>query len=194
MKLLVNHELSEKSREVRLAIRTKVLADITDHFEKRTLSDDKFALFSAGLLDGDRDYCEKIRYKPSNPEFMTDEDLIEEEKKLKEMIKVIGEEKKFRKLAPKIKVFKNVVSFIERMDNLAVSYREEEDDDDLNLTPPKRSPKKRCSLLSSSSVRTVLSPEPSDPTGMTIVASSATAVRIADVVINEELMDEEEDN
>jgi hypothetical protein len=181
---------------VRLAIRTKVLADITDHFEKRTISDDKFALFSAGLLDDDREYCEKIRYKPSNPEFMTDEDLIEEEKKLKEMLKVIGEEKKFRKLAPKIKVFKNVVSFIERMDNLAVSYWEEEDDNDLNLTPPARShsPKKRCSLLSSSSVRTVLSPEPSDPTGMTIVASSATAVRIADVVINKELMGEEEDN
>jgi hypothetical protein len=39
----------------------------------------------------------------------------------------------------------------------------------------------------------VLTPESSDPTGITVVATSATAVRVAEVA-EEQQIDEEEDN
>lgn len=94
----MNHELHERTREERLAIRSKILADLTEHFEKRTLSDDKFKRFTTGLHDSDRDYCEKFRLPPSSPDFMTYEALVAEESKLLEMVDIIVEEKKFRDL------------------------------------------------------------------------------------------------
>ena len=187
LKTMVNHELKERTREEQLAIRTKIRALLADHDEKKTLSDDAFTVFAAELLDDDRDYCEKIRNPPSHPYFMTYEDLVAEEKKLQDMIGVIVEEKKYRDLQPKIKVYKNVVTFIERNNNLKQTYLD--DPFEYDLSPPKvaeyldQRKSRRLSTCSSSSVvhTEVLTNEPSDPTGMGIVATSATAVRIAEV-------------
>lgn len=105
---------------------------------------------------------------------MTYEDLKFEEKKLGNMLKVIANEKKLRNMAPTIKVFKNINHFINTMDIIVDSDKEDE------FSPPNRG-----FLYASSVVRTLLSPQPSDPTGMPIVASSATAVRIAEVEVEE---------
>jgi hypothetical protein len=191
LKTMVRHELEERSREEQLTIRTKTRALIDKHSDKKTLSDDAYIVFSAELLDNDREYCDKIRKPPSDPDFMTYEDLVEEEKKLKGMIDVIVEEKKNRKLEPKIKVFKNVVNFIERMNKITVTYREE-DDSRYGITPPVPGRRVGSTRSSSSVVRTVLTNEPSDPTGMPIVATSATAVRVAEVATDEAMGAEEE--
>ena len=56
------------------------------------------------------------------------------------------------------------------MDKLGASYGE-----DADITPTS-SPSKRRRVL-----RTLLGPEPGDPTGMSIVATAATAVRVGEV-------------
>ena len=193
LKTMVLYKLEERSREEQLTIRTKTRALIDKHFDKKTLSDDAYTVFSSELHNNDREYCDKIRKPPSDPDFMTYEDLVEEEKKLKGMIDVIVGGKKNRKLEPKIKVFKNVVNFIERMNKITVTYREE-DDGRYGITPPVPGRRVVSTRSSSSSVvRTVLTNEPSDPTGMPIVATSATAVRVAEVA-TDEAMDAEEEN
>ena len=89
LKTMVLYELEERSREEQLTIRTKTRALIDKHFDKKTLSDDAYTVFSSELHNNDREYCDKIRKPPSDPDFMTYEDLVEEEKKLKGMIDVI---------------------------------------------------------------------------------------------------------
>ncbi len=109
LKQLVNHELSEKTREERLSIMSVLRIELSKFSEEKTLSEDTFKKVTAGFLSHDVQYCEKFHYEPDHVDFMTDEDLIFEEKKLRKMIKLIKEEKKFRALAPKIMIFKNVV-------------------------------------------------------------------------------------
>ena len=60
--------------------------------------------------------------------------------------------------------------------------------EDTDITPPS-SASKRGRVL-----RTLLGPEPSDPTGMAIVATSATAVRMAEVTEVTEVGDEDADD
>ena len=85
------------------------------------------------------------------------------------------------------------MNFIERMNKITVTYREE-DDGRYGITPPVPGRRVVSTRSSSSSVvRTVLTNEPSDPTGIPIVATSATAVRVAEVA-TDEAMDAEEEN
>ena len=109
LKQLVNHELSEKTREERLSIRSVLRNELSKFSEEKTLSEDAFKKVTSGFLSHDLEYCEKMQYESDHIDFMTDEDLSFEEKKLRKMIKLIIDEKKFRAIAPKIKIFKNLV-------------------------------------------------------------------------------------
>ena len=73
------------------------------------------------------------------------------------------------------------------MDNIPDEFYQA-DDEDITPRPSKRL---RPSVSCSSVLRTVLTPEPSDPTGLTIVATSATAVRVAEAT---EVGDEDGDD
>ena len=61
------------------------------------------------------------------------------------------------------------------MDRFKVTYREETEDE--GITPPKP---------------LMVIPEPSDPTGMAIVATPATAVRVAEIADEEAAVADEE--
>ena len=111
LKQLVNHELSEKTREERISIRSVLLNELSKFSEQKTLSEDAFKKVTADFLSHDLQYCEKMQYQPDHFDFMTEEDLSFEEKKLRKMIKLIIDEKKFRAIAPKIKIFRNVVRY-----------------------------------------------------------------------------------
>ena len=186
LKTLVNHELREKTREERLSIKRKILDELAKESEKKILSDDGFKVSTAEFVLSDLQYCERMRLPQSDPESMTVGDLDFEKKKLEKMLAIIEEEKKFRALAPQIKVFKNVVSFINRMDNIPDEFYPTDDED----ITPRASKRPRPSASCSSVLRTVLTPEPSDPMGSSIVATSATAVRVAEVT-EEQQIDEE---
>ena len=189
LKTLVNHKLSQKTREERLSIKRRILDELAKDSQNKILSDDAFQLSTADFVVSDLQYCERMRFPQSNPEFMTVGDLDHEREKLLKMVAVIDEEKSFRAMAPQIKVFKNVVSFINRMDNIPDEFYQVDDED----ITPRASKRPRPSASCSSVLRTVLTPESSDPTGITVVATSATAVRVAEVA-EEQQIDEEEDN
>lgn len=191
LKLMVNEWLSEKAREERIAMKSAISSELSKYSEKKLLANDKFTKLTAGFTASDQEYCDKMRVDSSHYDFMTDEDLLFEEKKLQKMLAVIKQEKESRALAPKIKVFKNVVSFINRLDNIAESDNEDCTPPDHDNNPPRNRSPRRVSTSSSSSsssssysssvVRTILAREPSEPSGMSIVATPATAVRMADV-------------
>jgi hypothetical protein len=66
-------------------------------------------------------------------------------------------------------------SFIEKMDKVG-AYCE-----DTTITPPFPAISVEMPSKRRHGLRTILGPEPSDPTGMSIVATSATAVRVGEV-------------
>jgi hypothetical protein len=75
LKALVNDKLSRKTREERLSIKRKILDELAKDSQDKILSDDAFKLSTADFVVSDLQYCERMRFPQSNPEFMTVEDL-----------------------------------------------------------------------------------------------------------------------
>ena len=84
-------------------------------------AEQNFQLFRTGLLDSDREYIDKLKVGQTHPDFMTDQDLIAERKKLISMANLITAELDFRSfISEDTKVaMKYVLMSIVKMDNIA---------------------------------------------------------------------------
>lgn len=172
------------TKEQRLQFRDALVSLDSKALTNKTIFEDEYKVFYNGLHEADREYFKAMRKGPNTIDPKTDEDLREEVKKLKEMIKFINRLISARKEDKKEKARKEVCKIIEKMDNLNHSY-------DADDTPPGSVPKPAQQSSSASSAGP-LQRFVTEPPCMPITAEEAIAVRIGEVASANEAEEEEE--
>ena len=184
----IDHHLKDQSQfmseEVRIALRKKLLVNLSDALRNTIATKNHFVIFHAECNVDDANYISKLKLGPENRKhFQTIGDLVAEDKKLDKMKEVIANEIAERKAAPTTALMKYLCERIECIDNHNVPVEVEYDSQSADDFLPAflQSSSSSSSSSSSANVRTTLTRMPNSVEGMAITATPAQAVRVAEV-------------
>ena len=184
----IDHHLKDESQfmseEVRIALRKKLLVNLSDALRNTIATKNHFVIFHAECNVDDANYISKLKLGPENRKhFQTIGDLVAEDKKLDKMKEVIANEIAERKAAPTTALMKYLCERIECIDNHNVPVEVEYDSQSADDFLPAflQSSSSSSSSSSSANVRTTLTRMPNSVEGMAITATPAQAVRVAEV-------------
>lgn len=164
----LDHHLNQLSKEERFAFRREMESLVQTQELVSSAAEDEFELLMAELHADDEAYMRLFQKSPRDPEYKTVGDLDAEILKLGNMQKALMAIKSEREMEPQIEVWETIISRIESIEKI------------------KRRRRFSSSSSSSGGRNFVLSPLPTDRAGMPITASSAIAVKVANVEENKE--------
>jgi hypothetical protein len=158
----LDHHLNQLSKEERFVFRKEMESLVQTQEHVSSAAEDDFEVLMAELHTEDEAYMRLFKKFPDEPEYKTIGDLDAEIKKLGNMQNALIDIKREREMDPQLEVWETIIARIESIEKIK---------------------RRRRHTSSSSGGRNefYLSPLPTDRAGMAITATSATAVKVADV-------------